>query len=34
VRIPSEAGSGIATVTLSYPKHDRVKPAVVEFKVP
>jgi hypothetical protein len=35
VRIPSEAQSGLAVVTLSYPNHPgRVKPAVIEFKVP
>jgi hypothetical protein len=35
VRIPAEAGAGIAKATLSYPKHsDKVKPATVEFRVP
>jgi hypothetical protein len=35
VRIPQEAGPGVARATLSYPKRgDKVKLAVIEFNVP
>jgi hypothetical protein len=34
VRIPNEAGAGIATTTLRYPEGKGVAPATIQFIVP